>query len=159
MNTIPSWVDTIPSSEINVSSIARKWRNKVYKVRARVANLVANARGNKHLSDETCTRLRNEILEILGNLAEEKKEYNNVPKILHSILTSTMRQEELWKNKRRKNQEKYDRSKIDTLMNIPKTESEVFFVQEFLTITGIKRSHIERIILGRPLPKEEKKAE
>lgn len=65
-----------------------------------------------------------------------------------------MRQEELWKNKQREKQGKYDRAKIDALMSVPKTESEVFFVQEFLTITGIKRSHIERIIMGRPLSQE-----
>ncbi len=140
--------------ELSISSTARQWRNRVYRVRARVANLVAHARWSKVLPEDTQRRLREEILDILESLADEKKLLSDNPKMLRSVLTSTMRQEELWKNKQRKTQWKYDRTKIDTLMNIPKTESEVFFVQEFLTITGIRRSHIERIIMGRPLTQE-----
>lgn len=140
--------DGIESPEIDATKEAKRLRRYGYRVKARVANLLAAQHGKKQLREGTSERLRREILQDLEQISHEKKRLASIhPKDLSRVLRETMKQEYLWRHKNKIGE--IDYKPVHILNSLPNTPSEVEFVIGFLTTMGVRREAITRIITQR----------
>lgn len=143
--SIDAWI-----AEKNPHHIAANWRNMSYRIKGKISTLIAEEHGKKSLRAGTKERLHKEILLDLERIATEKHilEQSDVQS-LREVLKWVSRQEHLWRNSSSSKSEWYNRDIITHLMQIPRSESEIFFVRAFLSdIIKINTDTIDNILLN-----------
>ncbi|MDD2693644.1 MAG: hypothetical protein PHY14_01815 [Candidatus Gracilibacteria bacterium] len=148
MNNIISIDSHLDTTDESPAKTARKWRRIGYRIRGKVANLIAAKNGKKKLREGTDTRLRTEIVNDLAYIALEKKRLASQPDLLEAVLRGVSRQEQLWKQRGTGHPKPYDRNVINHLLSILPSRSDIFFVEEFLgKIIRIRKQVLDDIII------------
>ena len=134
----------------NPHHIAAQWRNMSYRIKWKISSIIAEEHGKKSLREGTKERLHKEILLDLERIATEKHTLEQYDiEDLREVLKWVSRQEHLWKNNTTSKSEWYNRDIITHLMQIPTSESEIFFLREFLSdIMKIKKETLDNILLN-----------
>lgn len=136
------------SISVSPSTIARKWRNIGYRIRWRIANLIAAEHGKKRLRPWTRERLEDEIMWDLRILAEEKQEHGKDRDYFEEILRGVSRQTKLWRKRKENGEMSINNRAIEYILSLWSSKSELKFIEEFLgEMIGIRRRYIEDIII------------